>query len=266
MTGDRLARLEAYYDAVPRADAEVVDAPGFTIFAGPPDGPRYARPRLGRAAVTLGDVEEAVARQRSLGLDPGFEWVAEATPGLDDLVRQVGLAIDHCPLLVLDGPPLGAAASARLLDRDELGDYSLARAAVGVAFTAGGLATGREGIEARDAAATSVGPTRQSAFASGRFRMAAAYDPGGAPGPVGGGGHTPVGETSEITGVGVLPAYRHRGLAGALTYVLAQDALERGVTTVFCSAQNAEVARIYTRVGFRRVGTACIAEARAGGG
>jgi len=33
------------------------------------------------------------------------------------------------------------------------------------------------------------------------------------------------------------------------------------VTTVFCGAQDEDVARIYAAVGFRRVGTACIAEA-----
>jgi hypothetical protein len=33
------------------------------------------------------------------------------------------------------------------------------------------------------------------------------------------------------------------------------------VETVFCSAQNEDVARVYARIGFLRVGTACICEA-----
>jgi len=37
--------------------------------------------------------------------------------------------------------------------------------------------------------------------------------------------------------------------------------VSRGVTTVFCSADDDDVARVYAAVGFRRVGTACIAEA-----
>lgn len=78
-------------------------------------------------------------------------------------------------------------------------------------------------------------------------------------GPVGGGSYLPVDGVAEIVGVAVLPAYRRRGLAGHLTYVLATDALERGVDTVFCSAQSDAVARVYEAVGFRRVGTACIA-------
>jgi GNAT superfamily N-acetyltransferase len=39
------------------------------------------------------------------------------------------------------------------------------------------------------------------------------------------------------------------------------DARERGVETVFLSAQDDAVAHVYERVGFVRVGTACIAEA-----
>ncbi|MDQ2758101.1 MAG: GNAT family N-acetyltransferase, partial [Actinomycetota bacterium] len=77
-------------------------------------------------------------------------------------------------------------------------------------------------------------------------------------GPVGGGSHRPRGGTTEVVGVGVLPTYRRRGLAGAVTAVLARQALEAGVTTVFCGAEDDAVARVYERVGFRRVGTACL--------
>ncbi len=79
-------------------------------------------------------------------------------------------------------------------------------------------------------------------------------------GPVGGGSYSPVGGVAEIAGVAVLPAYRRRGLAGQLTHALASHALAHGVTTVFCSAQSDDVARVYEAVGFRRVATACIAE------
>jgi N-acetylglutamate synthase-like GNAT family acetyltransferase len=41
--------------------------------------------------------------------------------------------------------------------------------------------------------------------------------------------------------------------------MLAHDAREHGVRTVFCSAQSDDVARVYEAVGFRRVGTSCIA-------
>ena len=68
-------------------------------------------------------------------------------------------------------------------------------------------------------------------------------------------------DVSEIVGVGVLPSHRRRGLAAALTSALARHALDHGVETVFCGAQDDDVARIYARLGFRRVGTTCTASA-----
>ena len=65
---------------------------------------------------------------------------------------------------------------------------------------------------------------------------------------------------AEITGVGVLPASRRRGLGAAVTHALALDALARGARTVFLSATDATVARVYARLGFREIGTAMIAE------
>ncbi|MEJ7742141.1 MAG: GNAT family N-acetyltransferase [Nocardioidaceae bacterium] len=79
--------------------------------------------------------------------------------------------------------------------------------------------------------------------------------------PVGGGSYSPVDDVAELVGVAVLPAYRRRGLAAQVTHLLAMDAMARGVTTVFCSAQSEDVARVYEGIGFHRVGTACIASA-----
>ena len=47
----------------------------------------------------------------------------------------------------------------------------------------------------------------------------------------------------------------------AVTAALVADARAKGVRTVFLSAQDDTVARVYERVGFAQVGTACIAEA-----
>jgi ribosomal protein S18 acetylase RimI-like enzyme len=121
------------------------------------------------------------------------------------------------------------------------------------------------GLDARDEQVRASGSlsdesTLHDRLSTGELRMAVAFAPESPElGPVGGGSSVPVGEVAEIVGVGVLPAYRRRGLAGQLTFVLASDALQRAVRTVFCSAQSAEVARVYETVGFRRIGTACIA-------
>jgi predicted GNAT family acetyltransferase len=121
-------------------------------------------------------------------------------------------------------------------------------------------AAGPESVAERDAAMAgdgSMGAVRE-AVATGRTVQAGAFD--AQVGAVGGGGHHPRGEVSEIVGVAVLPAYRRRGVAAALASLLAGDALDSGATTVFCSAESDDVARVYERVGFERVGTACLAE------
>jgi predicted GNAT family acetyltransferase len=45
-----------------------------------------------------------------------------------------------------------------------------------------------------------------------------------------------------------------------VTALLAADARYRGVQTIFLSASDAAVARVYARIGFREIGTAMIAE------
>ncbi len=297
-----LAQLEDYYDSAPPARSRVEEIGPFTLFVAESGWPYYARPRLGWSrkarppeegaqppeegaqppeegaqppeegaqppeAATVDDVREVLSRQRQLGVPQALEWVDETTPGLVDVVRSAGAIVERCPLLRLDGDPVGTAGTARMLNPDNRTDIASTQAAIAVSFENGGTATGAAGLEARDEHVRSGGldkldhlePLRER-LAEGKVRMAAVSSPD-APhaGPVGGGSYIPVRRVAEIVGVGVLPAFRRRGLAGDLTYVLAQDALERGVTTVFCSAQSDDVARVYEAVGFRRVGTACIA-------
>jgi ribosomal protein S18 acetylase RimI-like enzyme len=264
-----IERLEQYYDAVPRRRASTESLGPFTLFIATVGWPYYARPALGGASpITADGVTAVLARQRELGVPQAMEWVDEVTPGLADTVESLGIGVHRCPLLVLDGPPQGSAGSARILGIDEVDDLRTARAAISVAFDHEGTATGAEGIAERDASMSAssaeLDETTLMRMTTGELRHAAAFVPGMPDlGPVGGGSHTPVDGVSEIAGVGVLPAFRRRGLAGQVTYLLAADALAGGVTTVFCSAESDDVARVYQGIGFRRVGTACIAECHA---
>jgi predicted GNAT family acetyltransferase len=65
---------------------------------------------------------------------------------------------------------------------------------------------------------------------------------------------------TEIVGVGTLPSFRRRGLAAAVVRLLIEDALRRGVETIFLSADDATVARLYAGLGFTEMATACAAE------
>jgi predicted GNAT family acetyltransferase len=66
----------------------------------------------------------------------------------------------------------------------------------------------------------------------------------------------------EVVGVATLPSVRRRGLAAAVTSALTQHALDHGAEVVFLSAGDEDVARLYARIGYRPLATACIAGPR----
>lgn len=252
-----LTTLERYYDAAPRPQATTEEVGPFTLFVrtDPEGWPYYARPRLDETHdITVEDVHAVRARQRALGVTEAIEWVHESTPGLLAAARGAGLHVDECPLLVLpaDAVPAGGGVADDV--RVELLEADAPTIADVVAAVSAGFA-GTDDVEPR-------GPGRwPTLLAAGLTRMAGAYDDEGA---VGGGTHQPRGEATELTGIAVLPRARRRGVGAALTAALVRDARDLGVETIFLSAQDDAVARVYERVGFVRVGTACVAEAAGG--
>ncbi len=263
--GDLLARLDAYCDTAPRATARSEEHGSLVLFVAEQGWPFYARPRLDRSTdPTTDEIRVVLARQRELKVPRSLEWVHECAPTLAVAARAAGMTVHECPLLVLESltQPRRAHGEVRLMDADDA-DLAAVNAAIDVAFGAGGTAVGDAGLPERDAAASSTGAALRlgitiDALRAGRtVRVGAFVDEVGA---VGGGSHNPRGDVSEMAGVGVLPAYRQRGLAAAVAHLLAGQALEHGVTTLFCGAESIDVARVYERVGFRWVGTTCTAE------
>jgi ribosomal protein S18 acetylase RimI-like enzyme len=269
-----LDRLEQYYDAVPRAAARTEDLGPFTLFVREPPGwPYYARPAIGWTgpAATAEDVDRVRARQRELGVPEAFEWVAEVTPGLREAVEATGLRVHAHPLMVREGDltdrdgadPAGALPGPHPLVRVLGPDDPFLAGALAVphlAFAAPGTATGPAGpaeLAAEIIARADEVPAGAERVRAGRTVIAAAVEDGVV---LCSGMHLPVGRVSEVVGVGTLPAARRRGLGLAVTAALVADARTRGVDTVFLSAGDEDVARIYARLGFRRVATALIAE------
>lgn len=270
MIDSLLSELERYYDTVPRVGgARAEDFGPLTLFVQEGGGwPYYARPALDAsegAAATAADVERVLARQRELGVPESFEWVAETTPSLRAAVEAAGLHVHAHPLMVLDAAAAAAAAPAhpdvRLLGADD----PLLPAAVTVpalAFGAPGTAVGEAGPEQLAAALSGPEAAERAAgvssmIASGRTVMAAAVRDGVV---LCAGQYNPVGDVAEVVGVGTLPSARRQGLALGVTAALVARALESGARTVFLSAGDEDVARVYGRAGFRRVATALIAE------
>jgi GNAT superfamily N-acetyltransferase len=254
-----LPELEAYYDAVPRSAARVEAVGPFTLFAGTGAWPYYARPTLGvEHEFTAQDVAAAIERQRELGLPETFEWVHETTPSLLGAARAAGLEVLEAPLMVLNRGTWRApevSMTLRILDADDPALAS-ARAVQTVGFSSPGTATGSASVPERDAAVEEEGlDFLRERIRRGLTVMAVAE---GDYGPVAAGSHQPVDGVTEIVGVATLPVVRRQGLGAAVTGALVDDALERGATTVFLSAGSEAIGSVYARLGFRRVGTACI--------
>ncbi|MFJ1753479.1 GNAT family N-acetyltransferase [Kitasatospora sp. NPDC088134] len=290
-----LARLETYYDAVPRFSATAEEHGPFTLFLRTGEGWHYyARPTLGSSGpFTADQVQQVRARQRAAGAPESFEWVHETTPGLRAAVEAAGLTVHAHPLLVLDlddaavpaptsaptPAPVSASASASTSTSTSTstedggaevlvlspGDPLLPSAVAlpHLAFAEPGTAVGTAGPEQLAAAARAAADDGSAArmegrITAGRTVLAAVPGPDGL--AISSGCHQPVEGVSEIVGIATLPALRRRGLARRLTLGLVEHARATGVRTVFLSASDEAVARIYQQVGFRRAATALIAE------
>ena len=264
-TGDpRFGDLERYYDAAPRASARPEDIGPFTLFISTGMWPYYARPRLGLDRdIVASDVTAVRERQRALAVPEALEWVVETTPSLLAAARDAGLQVQELPLLMHDGTPtIGAPVPAGVaIRRVRPEEFDLARimAVATVAFGAEGTAVGTAGPAERDARATAdpiVPPRFRDRLREGRTVLYVAEDDEG---PIASGAHQPVDGVTEIVGVATLPAARRRGLGAAITGALLDDARATGLGTVFLSAAGDDVARIYERLGFVRIGHAGLA-------
>jgi ribosomal protein S18 acetylase RimI-like enzyme len=261
-----IERIDAFCDAVPRRRARAGEHGPLVIFVPTgPGWPYYARPRRGaRAPITAAAIRAVRARQRELIIPESFEWIEQSAPEMASAAAEAGLEVQTHPLMVLAGPaqvpPLPPDVTVRIVAPEEA-ELDRIWAVPAVAFGHPGTAAGEAGVAERDKiAADHDGGTiamLRERLRSGQSVLAAVFGPDG---PVAAGSCQALDGVAEITGVGVLPAERRRGLGAAVTAALAADALDRGVQTVFLSASDEAVARVYARIGFREIGTAMIAE------
>ena len=276
-----IARIDAFCDAVPRRRARAEEHGPLVLFVPTgPGWPYYARPRRPAdpsevrrppsgaggpgGTVTVEDIRAVRARQRELLIPESFEWIDEAAPGMTAAAPGAGLAARAHPLMVLSAlAPAPVTEPGITVRTVSPGEPELDRiwAVPAVAFGHPGTAAGLAGAIERDKIAAdhdegTMGMLRDR-LRSGQSVLAAAFGPDG---PLAAGSCQPLAGVAEITGVGVLPSARRMGLGGAVTAALAREALRRGVQTVFLAASDDDVARVYARLGFERVGTAMIAE------
>jgi GNAT superfamily N-acetyltransferase len=260
---DLLRRCDRYLDAAPRAASEPSDVGTLRVFLSRAPWPYYARPRpeldlTAPGAVDRDDIEGAAQRLAALGHDVSFEWVEELVPSLRPALTAHGYAVRLHPLLALDlpAPPALLTAPARVqLARtiDAASPHLRAALAVAeVAFREPGVGPAgpldRDAAEVTDAQADFL----TARIAEGSAAFAVVVDP--VDGVVSTGSHVPVDGLTEIMGVATLPSHRRRGLAADIVTTLVVDATARGCTLALLSATDDDVARVYERVGFVRIG------------
>ena len=261
-----IERIDAFCDAVPRRRARADEHGPLVLFVPTgPGWPYYARPRRGaRPRITAADVRAVRARQRELIIPESFEWIEQTAPEMAAAAAEAGLEVHTHPLMVLSAPPETPSRPPDVTVRvvaPEDPELDRIWAVPAVAFGHPGTAAGEAGPAERDKiAADHDGGTIEmlrERLRSGHSVLAAAFGPEG---PLAAGSCQAVDGVAEITGVGVLPTDRRRGLGAAVTALLAADAHDRGVEIIFLSASDEAVARVYARIGFREIGTAMIAE------
>ncbi len=252
-----LRRIDTYCDLVPRALAEVEVVGRFEVFVAREavGHPFYARPSVSarEATFSAADVLQVLQWQRDHGLPPSIEWIDEVTPGLRQAaVAAVGEStLETNPLLALatDFDAVGEAAVDLGGGRVEVLTVTSPR----LGEVAGAVAAAFVGAD--QAAAHEVYHVLRS-MEAGELVVAGAFDASGA--AVGGGSAAPRGEVAEISGIGVLPRARRQGFGEQLTRQLVVELRRRGVPDIFLSAASDQAAALYRRVGFARVGTACV--------
>ncbi|MGW3654346.1 GNAT family N-acetyltransferase [Streptomyces sp. NPDC005151] len=264
-------RIEQYYATVPLLFAEAETFGSFHLFVrkevGAPyyGGPSHARPTSAGGPVTpsAADIALVRARQRELGVPEAFEWLSEVTPSLRGSMEAAGLPVAERPLMILDplhqlsSQALPDGVTIRAVDADDCA-LPAVLALPGLAFADEGTAVGSAGRAELEAAAEELkadgtaASTRPS-LRAGHKTLVAAFAPDGT--PLAAGHYHPANGTTEIGGIGTLPAARRQGLGAAVMTALASHARGHGVHTVFLAYADEAVARIYARLGFRPAGT-----------
>ena len=182
---------------------------------------------------------------------------------LQEAATAAGLSVDELPLLVAADPvelllPAGVRLYIVGADDPELPRYRRV-AAIAFAHPGGRIDVREAPLDASDEVQARTAVLRER-IASGRTVMMVAVENGE---PVAVGSHQPVDvdgtEVSEVVGVATLPRLRARGLGAGLASALVAHALETA-DMVFLTAGDDDVARVYERVGFARIGTTGVAE------
>lgn len=204
----------------------------------------YAIPDDG-AKPTAAEVDALTEAYRRRGLLPRLEYFTDVTPDLEKLLFEAGYQLERrVPLMTcapagrVDRP---APAGIRLRAPESGEDFRRMRSAQNAAYGES-PEVGDEEVE------------RLKAGLSAGLRYALAEDVETGTVAAGGLALEIVDGTAEIAGIGVLEAYRGRGIATALAAHLTRVVHEAGARTAFLTPADLAIGTLYARVGYRPAG------------
>jgi ribosomal protein S18 acetylase RimI-like enzyme len=220
---------------------DVVSVGPFTVAFDPDsDSPfrNYAVPDDG-AHPTLAEVEDLRRAFVGRGRRPRLEFLPAAAPAVQDALLRAGFVAEaRLPIMTCVPSQLRELAPPGEVELNTVAGGDALREAAEVQNAAYGAAPAADADVARlddtIAAGGVVGLAREaSGRAVGSGLVAAPSEEG----------------LAELAAVGVLPAWRRRGIASALTGALGRAAFDRGVEVLMLMAYEAEQG-IYERAGF----------------
>ena len=240
------SHIQSYlrFAASSQRDTEQI-GPFLATFSRSSDNPflNYAIPE-NSAAPSRADVTALISAYQGRGLLPRLEYIARLAPLVEAALTAAGFAVEgRLPLMVCNP---GTEKALPLPENIEL-VVPTSDSEIRDTVTVQHEAYGESGPSFED-----VDRLRQSMAMGGIAVLARDAVTGE---PAGAGQLTVPGEmTTEIAGIGVRAPFRRRGIAGALTARLLQEAFAAGVSVAFITPGHDEEARIYSRAGFLPVG------------
>ncbi len=243
--------IQEYLRASARSQYHTVAVPPFTLFFHPSDDAIYFNYAIPEEAPG-GDFGEPLAELRAAfaarGRRSRFEFIAEAAPGLDAILRANGFVEDArlhlmvCTPATLRPSPEVPGLEITALEPgspvEDLRDYALAV---------------RQGFDPQShetPTAIDVERTREDTHNIRLFLGRLRGEPAGAASYM-----RPIDGVTEIAGIATREPFRRRGVAAALTAYAAGRAFGEGVTLACLTAGDIRAGRVYERVGFRPYAT-----------
>lgn len=246
-----IVQLQDYMRSAAARSHAVHPCPPFSLYLHETDDFRffnYAIPDFPASEVTAENLAALRAAFAMRGRTLRFEFLREYAPRLGPSLAALGVPLEaENPLLICTPETWVCMAAPEGVSLLRLAPGSCER------DMAAYLETQSRGFggEERGTSAERIDELRQQLRRGNGAFLARMGDE-----PVAAGAYTePIDGFTELVGIATLPAHRRRGIAGALTAVLASDAFARGVHTAFLTAADDDASRVYQRSGFCRAGT-----------